>query len=192
MATQEAQILALVNQLGLDNKSLRTLLGNLSSLSTTQKGSIVAALNEVYTMASTAASSGGATINDTTPTTTTAYSSSKVNAVVAALINDSVTVSGTTWSGSKIDTSIKSAVAALVGAAPSTLDTIAELAAALGDAGAITAINTALGNRVRFDAAQSLTAAQKVTAKANIDAYGALEIGNPAADFLSAYNAAKA
>jgi hypothetical protein len=191
MPTQEAQILALVNQLGLDNKALRQIEGNLSSLNTSAKGSLVAALNEVYTMASAAASTGGAAINNTTPTDTTTYSSNKINQVVTALIDDLSLATTKTWSASKIDTSIKAAVAALVGAAPSTLDTIAELATALGDAGAITAINTALGNRVRFDASQSLTAAQKATAKSNIDAYGSLEIGNPATSFLDAYNAAK-
>jgi hypothetical protein len=191
MPTQEAQILALVNQLGLDNKALRQIEGNLSSLSTSAKGSLVSALNEVYTMASAAASTGGAAINNTTPTDTTTYSSNKINSTVAALIDDLSLATTKTWSASKTDTAIKAAVAALVGAAPSTLDTIAELATALGDAGAITAINTALGNRVRFDASQSLTAAQKATAKTNIDAYGSLEIGNPATSFLDAYNAAK-
>lgn len=191
MPTQETQILALVNQLGLDNKALRAIQGNLTSLSTTAKGSLVAALNEVYAMANTAASSGGATINDTTPTNVNTFSSNKINAVVAALIDDLSLATTKTWSASKIDTAIKAAVAGLVGTAPAALDTLQELAAALGDAGAITAINTALGNRVRFDATQSLTAAQKATAKANIDAYGALEIGNPATSFLDAYNAAK-
>jgi hypothetical protein len=131
-------------------------------------------------------------VNDTTPSGTTTFSSTKINAVVAALINDAVTVTGTTWSSNKIQTVVSAAVAGLVGSAPATLDTINELAAALGnDANAITAINTALGNRVRYDAAQTLTAAQKVQVKANIDAYGAVEIGNPDSDFVAAYVIAK-
>jgi hypothetical protein len=131
-------------------------------------------------------------VNDTTAGSSSTYSSSKINAVVAALINDAVTVTGTTWSSNKIQTVVNAAVAGLVGSAPATLDTINELAAALGgDANAITAINTALGNRVRFDAAQTLTTAQKAQVKANIDAYGALEIGNPDTDFVAAYVLAK-
>jgi hypothetical protein len=65
-----------------------------------------------------------------------------------------------------------------------------ELANALGDdanfAGTMT---TALANRVRYDAAQTLTAPQKVQAKSNIDAYGNLEIGNPDSDFVATFNA---
>jgi hypothetical protein len=189
--TLEERILALSNQLGIDNKALKTIQGNLSALSTTQKGSIVLALNEVYTMASAAASSGGATINNTTPTDTTTYSSNKINAAIAALINDAAVATTNVWSASKTDSSIKAAVAALVGSAPTTLDTIAELATALGDANAITAINTALGNRVRHDINnQGLTTTQQANARTNIGAAASADIGT-STDFLAAYTASK-
>lgn len=137
----------LATRIASEVKALRTLInGNaadLSGLSTTAKGNLVAAINEV----AGAVGSAGAQINDTT------------------ISNLSV------WSSSKTDAEIDAAVAALVSAAPGTLDTLNELAAALGDdANFATTINTALGNRVRVDAAQTLTGAQQTQARANIGA----------------------
>src|SRR4051812_497960 len=101
-----------VNDLALrvatEAKALRTLLnGNAadnSALVTTAKNNLVAAINEV---ASSAAGSSG--------------------------IDDATTAGTTTWSSSKINTEIGSRVSALVDSAPGTLDTLNELAAALGD-----------------------------------------------------------
>ena len=63
------------------------------------------------------------------------------------------------------------ALAALVASAPGTLDTLNELATALGnDPNFATTVSTSLGNRLRVDtAAQGLTAPQKTNAKTNID-----------------------
>lgn len=70
-----------------------------------------------------------------------------------------------TWATSQIN----AALAALVNAAPSTLDTLKELSDALGaDASFATTMSTALGNRLRFDSAQTLTTEQKSTAVANL------------------------
>jgi hypothetical protein len=136
----------LATRVATEAKALRTLInGNtadLSALSTTAKSSLVAAINELY-----AATSGAAGINDATTTTTT------------------------TWSSSKTNTQINAAVSALVAAAPGTLDTLNELAAALGDDPAFaTTITTALSKRVQFDAAQALTTAEKTQARTNIGA----------------------
>lgn len=62
-------------------------------------------------------------------------------------------------------------VAALVAASPTTLDTLNELAAALGnDANFAATTSTALGNRLRVDtAAQGLNGTQKTNAKTNLD-----------------------
>lgn len=66
-------------------------------------------------------------------------------------------------------TYVDSRVAALVNSSPATLDTLDELAAALGDdPNFATTTATSLGNRVRFDASQTLTAGQQTTAKTNI------------------------
>lgn len=136
----------LATRVATEVKTLRTLInGNAvdnSALITTAKGNLVAAINEI---AAAAANASG--INDTGTSTTTAWSSSKTN------------------------TEIQAKVAAVVDSAPGTLDTLNELAAALGDdPNFATTISTALGNRVRFDAAQALTGPQQVQARANIGA----------------------
>lgn len=110
-----------------------------------------------------------------------------------ASINDAVTATTSAWSSSKtnseIGTQITSRLNTLTGGAPAALDTLNELAAAIGnDANFAATVTTALGNRVRFDAAQTLTAPQKAQAKTNIDAYGSVEIGNPDTDFVAVFN----
>lgn len=66
---------------------------------------------------------------------------------------------------------ISAAINALVAAAPGALDTLNELATALGnDPDFAATVSAALGNRVRADAAQAFTAAQKGQARANIGA----------------------
>jgi len=66
---------------------------------------------------------------------------------------------------------VDAAISALVDSAPATLNTLDELAAALGDdANFATTTSTALGNRVRFDASQSLSSTQKTQARSNIGA----------------------
>ena len=138
-----SQVSDLATRIGTEFKAVRATIGALTGLTTTNKTSVVAAINEVRSQVTTA----GAQINDTTASTTTVYSSSKT------------------------DGNISAAVAALVGTVPETLNTLDELAAALGDdPNAITSINTALGNRVRFDAAQTLTAPQAAQARSNIAA----------------------
>lgn len=63
------------------------------------------------------------------------------------------------------------ALAAMVNAAPATLDTLDELASALGDdPNFATTVSTSLGNRLRVDTdAQGLNGTQKTNAKTNID-----------------------
>jgi hypothetical protein len=64
---------------------------------------------------------------------------------------------------------VKAAVDALISAAPGALDTLDELAAALGDdANFASTVTTALAARLRFDAAQSLSGGQKTQAQQNI------------------------
>jgi hypothetical protein len=173
MATLETRLRDLATRVGTECKAIRTLTnGNatdLAALTTTAKGNLVAALNEVN-----AKPSGGASINDAATNTTTVWSSSKTNTEI----------------GSQITTQIS----ALTTGAPAALNTLDELATALGDdanfAGTIT---TALGNRVRVDtAAQGLTTQQKTNARTNIDAYGSVEIGNPDTDFVGVFNTAVA
>lgn len=157
----ETQITSLVTAIGTDIKALRAADGTLSALTTTDKSSLVAALNELKGLIG---AGGGATINDASTVSTTQ-----------------------SWSAAKSTDAIAAAVSALVNGAGSTLDTLNELAAALGnDPNYATTIATALGNRVRFDAAQTLTAPQQAQACANIG------VGDPAHNFVTDYTAAKA
>lgn len=69
----------------------------------------------------------------------------------------------------------------VIASAPGALDTLDELAAALGDdANFAATVTAALGNRVRFDAAQSLSENQKIQVRANI--------GAGSSDFDGAYS----
>lgn len=158
------QIVSLAQAIGADVKALKAADGTLSSLSTTAKGSLVAAINELYGLIGT----GGVTINDATNSSTTqAWSSSHTQAVITA------------------------AVAALqntlVNGAGAALDTFKELQDALGaDPAFATTVATALGNRIRYDAAQTLTSPQQIQACAN------LGVGDPTHNFVTDYNTAKA
>ena len=159
------QIVALAQAIGADIKDLRTKQGDLTSLTTTAKGTLVAAINELKT----ALAGAGAAINDTAG-------------------NGATTV---TWSADKIFDTIEAAKVAvkddLTNGAAAALDTLNELAAALGNDPSFAAtIATELGNRLRFDAAQVLTTPQKLQACTN------LGIGDPEHDFAAAYATAKA
>jgi len=117
----QTNITNLATRAATEDKSLRTLInGNvvdLSSLTTTAKSNLVAAINEVA--ASVAGASG---------------------------INDAVTNTSTSWSSSKTQAEIDEAIAAILDTAPGTLDTLNELAAALGDdPNFATTVTTALG-----------------------------------------------
>jgi hypothetical protein len=170
MATLESRLNALAAAIGADVKTLTARQGDLTALTTTAKSNLVAALNELKALVG----SSGASINDSaTASTTEAWSAKKIGDTLAA--------------------SISALRDELSGGAGAALDTFAELAAALGNDPSFAAtIATALGSRVRFDAEQTLTLAQKAQARANIDAYGSEEIGDPDADLVAAYATAKA
>lgn len=157
----------LTTRIATESKTLRTLLnGNatdLSALTTSTKTNLVAALNEVK------ASISGA----------------------GATINDGTTGTGSVWSSQKVADSISAAITALTTGAPGALDTLDELAAALGDdANFASTVTTSLGNRVRTDtAAQGLNSTQKSNARANIDAASATDVGNAATDYVATFEA---
>lgn len=146
-------------------KSVHVLLnGNaadLSSLTTTTKTNLVAAINEVKA----SVGSAGATINDTTASTTTVYSSTKTNSAIS------------------------SAVTSLVNSSPAALDTLKELADAIGDDANYAATTaTALGNRLRIDVAnQALTTTQLTNGQTNLNVYDKTAIGDPTTDFVALF-----
>lgn len=161
----ETQIIALAQAIGADIKDVRTKHGDLTSLTTVAKGNLVAAINELKA----ALGSAGAAIND-------------------AATNGATTV---TWSADKIFDTIEAAKLAvksdLTNGAAAALDTLSELAAALGNDPSFAAtMATALTNRVRYDAVQTLTAPQQLQACSNIG------VGNPERNFATDYATAKA
>lgn len=228
--TLETRLQELAQAAGTGDKALRVLLnGNvadLSALVTTDKSSLVAALNEISASLATAAG-----IDDNTTAPTTTWSSTKTSTEIAAArsgavadaIDDGAPAVGTAWSSSKtaseIDTAaagvvddvatssttttlsanailaaIANAKSELIGGADAAYDTLVEIQNLLQDNdGALAAINTGLANRVRFDEAQSLTGTQQTTARTNIGAAAAADLGNTdrdlAADYAAAVNA---
>ena len=161
MSSLQVRITDLATRVATEIKSVKTLVnGNatdLSALTTTQKTSLVAAINELKNAVDNAGSS--ITISDSTSSTTEV------------------------WSSSKIASEIQAAKDALTNGAAAALDTLAELASALGnDASFASTVTTALSYRLRFDAAQTLTTEQKTQACTN------LGIGEPDTDFVTTFN----
>lgn len=121
-----------------------------------------------------------------------------VQSQIVNVIDDAVTGTSTTWSSQKIDTEIDQAVSSLVGSSPATLDTIQEIAAALGnDPNVVTALNDGLAVRVSVAGAQSFTPAEQAQGRANIGAAAATDlaalttaVGDPNADFVAVFQAA--
>ena len=78
----------------------------------------------------------------------------------------------------------------IVDAAPANLDTLSELAAALGNDSDFAATVTAgLANRLRVDGAQGLSVAQQQQGRDNLDVYSKAEIGNPDVDLVALFEA---
>jgi hypothetical protein len=164
MATLETRLITLAQAIGADIKALTAKQGDLTALGTTAKTSLVAAINEI----NSALAGAGAVIDD-------------------AATNGATTV---TWSADKIFDTIEAAKSAvksdLTAGASTALDTLNELATALGNDPSFAAtIATELTNRVRFDAAQTLTLTQQQQACANIG------VGDPDHNFVTEYAAAK-
>lgn len=161
----ETKIISLAQAIGADVKALRVAQGDLTSLPTTAKGNLVAAIAEIYGLLGQA----GAVIDD----------------------NAGNGATSVTWSADKIYDSLEQAKQAvkaeILGGASEAYDTLLELQElATGNASTAAALATAVNNRVRFDAAQTLTTAQKLQACTNIG------VGDPEHDFAADYTAAKA
>lgn len=159
------QLNSVITQIGTEFKSDRTKMGDLASLTTSAKASLVAALNELKGSIAGA----GAVINDTAASTSAVYSSQKTTDLINA------------------------SVSALVNGSPAALDTLQELATALGsDPNFAATVTTSLGNRLRVDAAQTLTAPQQAQGQSNLSVYGKADIGDPTTDFVAVLTAALA
>lgn len=173
MASLSTRIADLATRIATEIKSVRLLVSggaaDLSALSTTQKGNLVAALNEVVASVVTEATARAGLIADG---------------------DSSAQSTATTASNAKIRLLISQAVSGLVASSPGALDTLKELADAIGDDPNFSAsMSTALGNRLRLDAAQTLTSAQQTQGRANLDVYSKADIGTPDTDFAAVFTA---
>ena len=161
--TTEQRIIALAQMIGGDIKGLVAKQGDLTSLSTTAKGNIVAAINELYGLVGSAGGIDDAAGNGTT---------------------------NKTWSADKIYDMIEAAKIAvktdILGNASAAYDTLGELQAIIAaDEGLASALATAVSFRLRFDAIQTLSTGEKLQACQN------LGIGNPDYNFVADYVTAK-
>lgn len=148
MATLDGQIQALATQLGTDIKQIITKQGNLSALTTTQKASLVLAINELKAELGTIDAN---LIDDSAPSSTKTYSSSKIV--------------------SEIQTKCQEVKDALLGGAGEAFDTLKELADLIEqNQDLIESLQTLAGSHVRYDAAQELSPQQKTQARTNIGA----------------------
>lgn len=158
--TLETRVRDLATRVATEINTIRTERGALTSLTTSEKTSIVLAINELVTA---------------------------ISALADIQIDDESTDTGSTWSSTKISTEISTAVSDLVDSAPGTLDTLAELATAIQSNDTdITGILTSLSNRVRVDtAAQGLNTTQQGNARTNIAAQSSADIGDTDRDFAA-------
>jgi hypothetical protein len=177
----------LITAIGTDYKQLRTWItgsssGNLTGLNTDEKASIVGAINEVNAKPSFVPNDASETTKGVVELATLAEVGVGTDALRA------VTPAGVRQERVALKAEILGA------GVPAALDTLDELAAALGDDANFGAgVTTALANRVRVDTAtQGLTGTEQLNARTNIDVYSKTELGNPETDLAALYVAAKA
>ena len=158
----QTQIHSLVIRVADEFKAVYSKIGNLSSLSTTDKSTLVAAINELKAAIATVA-----VIDDLTPGSTT-----------------------TTFSASKIVTLLDALRAQILGGADAAYDTLLELQQELqNDQTGIAVLTAAIDKRVRFDAVQTLTAPEQLQTRTNIGAVASIDIGDTTTDFVAIFEA---
>lgn len=149
MASLATRLSDFATRVGTEFKAIRTMTGALASLTTTDKSTIVAAINEVK------ASSAGAPPD----ASTTAKG-------IVELATTAETTTGTDTVRAVTPAGVAAAIAALISAAPGALDTLDELAAAIGDdANFAATMTTALAGKQPLDT--DLTAIAALTSAAN-------------------------
>jgi len=184
----DSRAAALATQIGNDVQLLLANQGDLTGLNTTAKNSIVDAVNEVFAglggggdliaanNLSDLASAAAARTN--LDVRSTAQITAEISAAIAAITLGSL--------GGLDEAEVDARVQLVVDSAPAALDTINELAAALGDdANFAATVATSLSNKVDFSAPQTKTTGQKLQACQNIG------VGDPEVDLLGAYTTAR-
>ncbi|WP_374338567.1 hypothetical protein [Leeia sp.] len=155
------RIESLVIRVAQEFNDVRAKAGNLANLSTTDKSSLVAAINELQA------------------------------AVASNVIDDGQVATTSTYSSSKIVSLLDALKAEILGGADAAYDTLVEIQQLLqnGTSG-LDALLAAVNNRVRFDAAQTLTAPEQAQARSNIGAVAASDVGNTDTDFVAVFEGA--
>ena len=118
------RITALINSIATDIKDVYAKIGNLSTLQTTTKSSLVGAINEIK-------SSGGLQINDSTPSVSTTFSGTAIDSKIATA-----------------KTEVKNEI---LGSASAAYDTLQEIQAQMeADDTAAASLTTAVGQRPTY------------------------------------------
>ena len=118
------RITALINSIATDIKDVYAKIGNLSSLQTTTKSSLVGAINEIK-------ASGGLQINDITPSASTTFSGTAIDSKIATA-----------------KTEVKNEI---LGGASAAYDTLQEIQAQMeADDTAAASLTTAVGQRPTY------------------------------------------
>lgn len=151
------RIESLVIRVAQEFNDVRAKAGSLANLTTTDKSSLVAAINELK-----AAVVSATAIDDAHVSTTSTYSSNKIVSLLDAL------------------------KAEILGGADAAYDTLLEIQQLLqDDTSGLDALLTAVNKRVRFDEAQTLTTGEQAQARSNIGAVAASDIGDTDTDFVA-------
>ena len=118
------RITALINSIATDIKDVYAKIGNLNTLQTTTKSSLVGAINEIK-------SSGGLQINDSTPSVSTTFSGTAIDSKIATA-----------------KTEVKNEI---LGGASAAYDTLKEIQAQMeADDTAAASLTTAVGQRPTY------------------------------------------
>jgi len=160
----QTRIESLVIRIAQEFNTLNSKTGTLANLTTTDKSSLVAAINELQS-----AVLSGTGIDDANVALTTTYSSSKIVTLLDTL------------------------KAEILGGADAAYDTLVEIQQLLQDGtSGLDALLAAVNNRVRFDAAQTLTVIEQQQARENIGAIALSAIGDADTDFVAVFEGALA
>lgn len=219
--TQVNNIVLMAQAIGADIGLINGKLGDLTSLTTTDKTNLVGALNELKALLDGAGV--GVQIDDVTPSTSTVYSSTKTesvatdkaNTAAAALINDTTPSTSKVYSSTKVNSAISAATSAMIDdvTASTTKTYSSSKVNAQIDAAIAAIIDGAPGT---FDTLKEIAdyiasdttgmaalttavnnrvrydAAQVLTVPQQIQASTNIGVGDITTDFVAAYNTAKA
>lgn len=210
---------AFASAVGGDVKALYTLItgaasiSSLTSLNTQTKANLVAAINEVLTVANQGIANTNALIKDTAPGSANTYSSNKIEAVATAkgqaaalaLISDGTTSASLTWSSTQINTAIGAVatqVQNILAGSTAAYDTFKEVSDYIAaDQTGASAMLASIQQRLQLDADTTFTANQLTHGLNNLVALGAAKqsdlqalvtaVGDTTINFVTVYTNAK-